>query len=79
MAKHPPQEQHAALLTTSRSRNQIRWGILKDIRRNPWLYIMLTPVLLYFTIFHYYPMYGALIAFKDFSPRLGIMGSPWVG
>ncbi|MEC0089682.1 ABC transporter permease subunit [Paenibacillus macquariensis] len=40
---------------------------------------MLIPVLLYFTIFHYYPMYGALIAFKEFSPRLGIMGSPWVG
>lgn len=79
MAKHPPQEQHAALLATSGSRSLIRWGILKDIRRNPWVYIMLTPVLLYFTIFHYYPMYGALIAFKDFSPRLGIMGSPWVG
>lgn len=56
-----------------------RWGILKDIRNNRLLYVMLIPVLLYFAVFHYFPMYGASIAFKDFSPRLGIMGSPWVG
>lgn len=40
---------------------------------------MLLPVLLYYVIFHYGPMYGAIIAFKDFSPRLGIWGSEWVG
>nr|WP_152669184.1 ABC transporter permease subunit [Paenibacillus sp. DMB20] len=40
---------------------------------------MLIPVLLYFTVFHYFPMYGASIAFKDFTPRLGITGSPWAG
>nr|WP_231506325.1 ABC transporter permease subunit [Paenibacillus sp. UNC451MF] len=40
---------------------------------------MLIPVVLFFAIFHYVPMYGAIIAFKDYSPRLGIWGSPWVG
>ncbi|WP_282943250.1 ABC transporter permease subunit [Paenibacillus sp. RC67] len=40
---------------------------------------MLVPVVLFFAIFHYVPMYGAIIAFKDYSPRLGIWGSPWVG
>lgn len=40
---------------------------------------MLIPVLLYFVIFKYVPMYGLQIAFKDFSPRKGFMGSPWVG
>ncbi|MDD9268407.1 ABC transporter permease subunit [Paenibacillus sp. MAHUQ-63] len=40
---------------------------------------MLVPIILFFGLFHYVPMYGALIAFKDFSPRLGILGSPWAG
>ncbi|MDR6879296.1 ABC transporter permease [Paenibacillus sp. GCM10023248] len=54
-------------------------GILKDIRKNKLLYLMLVPIILFFGLFHYVPMYGALIAFKDFSPRLGILGSPWAG
>ncbi|MBV8271610.1 MAG: sugar ABC transporter permease [Cupriavidus sp.] len=40
---------------------------------------MLVPVLAYFAVFQYGPMYGAMIAFKDFSPALGIADSPWVG
>jgi putative aldouronate transport system permease protein len=54
-------------------------GILNDIRKNKLLYVMLLPVLLYYVVFHYAPMYGAIIAFKDFSPRLGVWGSDWVG
>ncbi|MFK7692042.1 ABC transporter permease [Paenibacillus sp. HJGM_3] len=55
------------------------WGLLTDIRKNKLLYVMLLPVLLFYVIFHYVPMYGAIIAFKDFSPRLGIWGSDWAG
>lgn len=51
----------------------------KDMRRNWGLYIMVLPVMLYFFIFCYGPMYGAVIAFKDFSPMKGILGSDWVG
>ena len=40
---------------------------------------MLIPGLAYFVIFHYLPIYGVTIAFKDFNIRLGIMGSPWSG
>jgi len=40
---------------------------------------MLLPVLLYYVVFHYGPMYGAIIAFKDFSPFLGFLKSPWAG
>ncbi|MFC5986571.1 ABC transporter permease [Marinicrinis lubricantis] len=40
---------------------------------------MMIPVLAYYAIFHYAPMYGAIIAFKDFSPMKGITGSEWVG
>lgn len=36
-------------------------------------------MLAYFIIFHYIPMYGVQIAFKDFIANKGIMGSPWVG
>lgn len=51
----------------------------QDIRRNGVLYLLVLPVLAFYILFHYKPMYGTLIAFKDFQPRLGIMGSPWVG
>ncbi|MGG1516700.1 ABC transporter permease subunit [Paenibacillus oryzisoli] len=40
---------------------------------------MILPVLAYYVLFHYAPMYGALIAFKNYSPMKGILGSPWVG
>lgn len=53
--------------------------LIWDIRKNKYLYLMLLPVLLFYFVFHYVPMYGALIAFKDYSPRLGILGSPWAG
>lgn len=40
---------------------------------------MALPVLAYYIIFHYGPMYGVIIAFKNFSPGRGILGSSWVG
>ena len=53
--------------------------IRKDFRRNWLLILMILPVLAYFLIFKYYPMYGALIAFKNYKPRLGFAGSKWIG
>jgi putative aldouronate transport system permease protein len=46
---------------------------------NRYLYAMLVPIILFYGVFHYYPMYGAIIAFKDFSITKGILGSSWVG
>ena len=43
------------------------------------LYLLLLPSFIIFLLFTYYPMYGVIIAFKDFSPAQGILGSPWVG
>ncbi|WP_020619619.1 ABC transporter permease subunit [Paenibacillus daejeonensis] len=37
------------------------------------------PALLYFLIFHYLPMFGIIMAFKDFKYHLGIFGSEWIG
>jgi putative aldouronate transport system permease protein len=50
-----------------------------DWRRNRALYILIIPVLIFYIIFHYKPMYGAIIAFKDYTPALGVGKSPWVG
>ena len=50
-----------------------------QIRKNRALYIMVLPGILYFLIFRYIPMGGLVIAFQDYQPFLGILGSPFVG
>lgn len=50
-----------------------------DWKRNRSLYLMVIPVILFYLLFHYKPMYGAIIAFQDYNPRLGVSGSTWVG
>jgi putative aldouronate transport system permease protein len=51
----------------------------KDFFRNKYIYLMMLPVMAYFIIFCYLPMYGVVIAFKDFTPGKGILNSDWVG
>ena len=43
------------------------------------MYVLILPVILFYVLFAYKPMYGALIAFKDYRPALGFSGSEWVG
>ena len=43
------------------------------------LYVMIMLPLVPLALFHYYPMYGVVIAFQNFNPGLGFSGSPWVG
>lgn len=52
---------------------------LIQMRRDYQLYIMLIPVIIYYIMFMYKPMYGLQIAFKDYSLFKGIMDSPWCG
>lgn len=54
-------------------------SILEKILKSWQLYVFILPAFLYFLIFAYGPMYGVVIAFKDYMPSLGIWGSPWVG
>lgn len=54
-------------------------GIWKDLKHYRGAYLIALPVVLYYLLFCYKPMYGLIIAFKDFSPAAGIMGSEWVG
>lgn len=53
--------------------------LIKDFRRNKYIYLMLIPVVVYYVVFQYGPMYGLQIAFKDYSTDLGFLKSPWVG
>lgn len=56
-----------------------RQHVLHRIRMDKWLYILMIPGLLHILIFKYAPMYGVLIAFKDFNPYTGFFDSEWVG
>lgn len=61
------------------NRQSFRSRFVRDFMMNKYLYIMMIPVIGYYLIFHYGPMYGAIIAFKDYSPMKGVLGSDWVG
>ena len=52
---------------------------LEYIKKNYHLYLLVAPAVILTIIFKYIPMYGAIIAFKDFSTIKGILGSDWVG
>ncbi|MDR2202309.1 MAG: ABC transporter permease subunit [Clostridiales bacterium] len=54
-------------------------ALLKKIWRHKAYYLMLAPAVVLLAIFCYQPMYGIIIAFKKYSFRKGIVGSPWNG
>ena len=53
--------------------------LLKCIKRDKWLYIFILPVMLYFIVFKYVPMLGAVMAFQNFKLSTGFLHSTWVG
>jgi putative aldouronate transport system permease protein len=57
----------------------LRRGILRDLKMNKFIYLMLLPVIANFIIFHYIPMGGIVIAFKDYNIAKGLGASEWVG
>ncbi|MBW4080022.1 sugar ABC transporter permease [Paenibacillus sp. S150] len=60
--------------TTARRPSGILW---KEIVKHKYLYLLLTPLVIFYIIFSYIPMYGVLLAFKEFDYSKGIIGSPW--
>ena len=50
-----------------------------ELKKNWLLYLMFLPIAVYYLLFAYKPMYGALIAFQDYEPMKGMAGSDWVG
>ena len=59
-------------------KENLRTIIKKDIKRNWVLYLIVLPVIIWYFLFAYKPMYGALIAFQDYRPAQGF-GVNWVG
>lgn len=53
--------------------------VARDFQANKTLYLLALPVIAFYLLFHYLPMYGAIISFQNYKPQLGILGSPWVG
>src|SRR6266852_5240860 len=51
----------------------------QQIARERWIYLFIVPGALYFLVFEYLPLLGNVIAFQDYSPFLGITGSPFIG
>lgn len=59
--------------------NEKRWINWSNLKKYKLLYIMSIPGLLYFILFKYVPVFGSIIAFKDYNIFKGFLGSPWVG
>lgn len=66
-------------LTTIAKRNNFFNGLKGKVWRSKYLILMILPAVVFYIVFCYIPMYGILMAFKDFKPKLGIMNSPWNG
>ena len=66
-------------LTTIAKRNNPFRKFGNKFLRSKYLVLMIIPAIVFYAIFNYVPMYGILIAFKSFRPKLGIMRSPWNG
>ena len=67
-------------MSTWKGTAPVRQGkIARDFHKNWFPYLAFVPVLIWFIVFCYGPMWGVLIAFKDFKPLLGFAKSEWVG
>ena len=66
-------------LTTIAKRNNPFRKLGAKMWRSKYLMLMILPAIVFYIIFNYIPMYGVLMAFKNFKPKLGIWASPWNG
>lgn len=57
----------------------VRGRLLREIKKNRFVYLLLLPGITFYVIFNYIPMYGITLAFKSFMFNKGILGSPWSG
>ena len=72
-------ERRAADKRLKTADKKLRPSLWADIRRNPWLYGLCVPALLFFLLFSYIPMAGLYIAFVDYRPMKGIWASDFIG
>ena len=71
--------QETAVMSAPAAAAERKRSVMSRLAKNRAVYLMILPGLLYFLIFKYVPMAGLVIAFQDYEPYKGIMGSPWVG
>lgn len=62
-----------------KSANHKKTKYLRELFENRYLYLLMLPALIFYAVFAYAPMYGLLMAFKDYNATLGVWGSEWVG
>ncbi len=62
-----------------RMKKQKNGHLKRDLIKYRQLLLMMIPALIFFAVFAYGPMYGVVLAFKDFKISEGILGSPWAG
>ena len=51
----------------------------RELKQNLWTYLLTVPGLLWYIVFCYLPMFGIIIAFKNYTPATGFFGGEWVG
>ena len=73
MQPQPPQEGMYFM------KNKKEPALIRNIKQHWELYLLILPVILYFAIFKYGPMYGIQIAFRDYYPGMGYLEAEWVG
>lgn len=74
------QQPGIAVKTGSRKPVKLRLAATaKHIRKDKHLLILFIPCIIFYIIFRYGPLYGLIIAFKDYSVWTGVLDSPWVG
>ena len=60
-------------------KNSLPNRAIKAVKRDRWLFLIMLLPTVYYVMFCYYPMFGILVAFKNYMPKEGTWGSPWYG
>ncbi|GIO89003.1 sugar ABC transporter permease [Paenibacillus sp. FSL K6-1566] len=75
-----PKNRGASRKAPTSGKSKTKWGRLwADVARDKYLYVLALPGLIFFIIFKYVPITNLVIAFQEYSPYFGVLGSPWVG
>lgn len=66
-------------LVPTASKKTLSERLVADFHKHKYKYLLILPIIIYLILFCYKPMYGLVIAFKNYKPTRGIWGSKWVG
>lgn len=67
------------VIVQKNTKKEFASGLWKDLKKYRVIYLMTIPLLVYYILFRYVPMYGTVIAFQDYRLTRGISGSKWIG